>query len=118
MGAVAYILQTNTNTGQIPSLTMYLDGNLKPNATAIDWGTCEAGYTYTFENMTVLNTGDVAVNVSIISADLPSTWLLTWQGNSSSLEPSAKVEGWLNLTVPVTAESWPSWSFSLIGETA
>jgi len=118
MGAVAYILQTNTNTGQIPSLAMYLDGTLKPNATAIDWGTCEAGYTYTFENMTVLNTGDVAVNVSIVSTDLPGTWLLIWQGNNTQLEPASKIEGWLNLTIPVTAETWPSWAFSLNGETA
>jgi hypothetical protein len=118
LGALSYILQTNTNVGQIPSLTMYLDGDLKPNATAIDWGQCEPGYTYTFENMTVLNTGDVAVNVSIVSDDLPVNWFIEWQANNTLVEPSAKIEGWLNLTIPLTAETWPIWSFSLIGETA
>ena len=97
---------------------MYLDGTLKPNATAIDWGTCEAGYTYTFENMTVLNTGDIAVNVSIVSTDLPANWFIEWQRNNTLIEPSAKVEGWLNLTIPVTAETWIPWGLSLIGETA
>jgi len=118
LGALSYILQTNTNVGQIPSLTMYLDGDLKPNATAIDWGQCEPGYTYTFPNMTVLNTGDVAYNVSLVTTDLPANWLIEWQRNNTFIEPSMKLEGWLNLTIPITAESWPSWAFTLQGETA
>lgn len=97
---------------------MYLEGTLTANATTIDWGLCEQGCSYTFENLTILNTGDVAVNVSIVSSDLPMDWLLVWQGNNTQVEPAQKIDGWLNLTIPVTAETWPVWSFSLNGETA
>lgn len=118
LGAISYVLQTNPNTGQIPSLTMYLNGTKTLNDTAIDWGLCTPGYSYTFENMTVVNTGDVAFNVSIVSTDLPSTWLIQWQANNTRIEPAIQIEGWLNLTIPITAETWPTWAFSLIGETA
>jgi len=97
------------------SLAMYLDGNLKPNGTAIDWGTCQKGTMQTFSNVTVANTGNQNLTVTITTTDLPSGWILEWQGNDTRLDAGWKVEGWLNLTIPETATAWPTWSFSLNG---
>ena len=98
-----------------PSLDMYLDSDLYPNSTAVNWGICEAGYTYTIQNMTVVNTGDINLTVSIVSSGLPADWKIEWQRNCTVIASGAKTEGWLNLTIPATAKDWPVWSFSLNG---
>lgn len=95
---------------------MYLDGELYPNSTAVDWGMCEAGYVYTIQNMTVANTGDVNLTVSIVSTGLPSDWKIEWQNNNTVIAAGARTEGWLNLTIPSTETVWPTWSFSLNGQ--
>jgi hypothetical protein len=98
-----------------PSLDMYLDSDLYPNSTAVNWGICEAGYTYTIQNMTVVNTGDINLTVSIVSSGLPADWKIEWQRNGAFVISGTKTEGWLNLTIPATAKDWPVWSFSLNG---
>jgi len=120
--AGAVIAQTVVNyyypqNGKIASasLALYLDSDLYPNRTAVDWEICEAGYTYTIQNMTVVNTGDVELNVSIVSSGLPADWKIEWQRNCTVIASGAKTEGWLNLTIPATAKDWPVWSFSLNG---
>jgi hypothetical protein len=97
------------------SLTMYVDGTLKPNGTSMDWGVCPKGTVQTFSNVTVANMGNVNLTVTITTTGLPSGWTLEWLGNNTLLEPDWKVEGWLNLTIPSTATVWPTWSFSLNG---
>jgi hypothetical protein len=113
------------------SLDMYIDGTLKPNGTAIDWGTCQKGTVQTKSNVTVVNTGNQKVTVTITTTGLPQGWILEWQANNTLLMPDYKVEGWLNLTIPetwtvewdtynahvtiVNATVWPTWSFSLNG---
>ena len=94
---------------------MYLDSDLYPNSTAVNWGICEAGYTYTIQNMTVVNTGDINLTVSIVSSGLPADWKIEWQRNGAFVISGTKTEGWLNLTIPATAKDWPVWSFSLNG---
>ncbi|MCJ7560974.1 hypothetical protein MUO79_10225 [Candidatus Bathyarchaeota archaeon] len=97
------------------SLEMYLDGELYPNSTAVDWGICEAGSVYTIPNMTVANTGDVNLTVSIVSNGLPSGWKIDWQNNNTMIAAGTHNEGWLNLTIPAVETVWPTWSFSLNG---
>jgi len=97
------------------SLAMYLDGSLKPNGTTINWGTCQKGTVQSFGNVTVANTGNQNLTVSIIATALPNGWILEWQANNTYLYAGYEVEGWLNLTIPQTATEWPAWSFSLNG---
>jgi hypothetical protein len=97
------------------SLAMYVNGVLKANGTAMDWGVCPKGTVQTFSNVTVANTGNVNLTVTIVATGLPSGWILEWQANNTFLEPYYAVEGWLNLTIPTTATTWPTWSFSLNG---
>lgn len=107
------------NIGSITtySLELYLDNVQHANNTVIDWGECEPGWMYSVENMTVVNTGTVGMKVYIEIYGLPSDWTLAWQQNETSLAAGAKTMGWLNLTIPSTATSWPTWSLYLRGET-
>lgn len=98
---------------------MYLKENnadpanyLYPNGTPVDWGNCVPGDIIYFENMTVINTGGTTFTINLVIRNLPTTWSLTWENNDidcsgRSLEPGAKVEGELTLTIPVTAATWP-----------
>jgi len=97
------------------SLDMYVNGVLKPNGTAMDWGVCPKGTVQTFENLTVVNTGNQNLTVTITTTGLPSGWILEWQANNTLLMPDYKVEGWLNLTIPTTETTWHAWAFSLNG---
>jgi hypothetical protein len=122
-GAIAAETAVNyyyPNDGTITSygLAMYLDGTLKPNGTTIDWGPCDKGTVQSFSNVTVVNVGNVNLTVTITTTGLPADWVLEWQANNTLLEPNYEVEGWLNLTIPLTATVWPSWGFSLNGATA
>lgn len=119
---VAVIADTIVNyqypqDGQIQgaSLAMYVNDVLKPNGTAMDWGVCPKGTVQSFGNVTVVNTGNQNLTVSITTVGLPSGWILEWQANNTFLEPYYAVEGWLNLTIPQSATEWPVWSFSLNG---
>lgn len=107
----------NNDTIAGATLTLYLNGTAYANNTAIDWGACKAGNTYT-KNLTIANFGGVTLNVTITTQNLPAEWTLTWQANNTRLEPDYEVVGWLNLTIPATATTWPTWGFSLNGETA
>jgi hypothetical protein len=97
------------------SLALYINGTLYPNGTTVNWGGCPPGVTQSFSNVTVVNTGNVSLTVSITASPLPLGWNLQWEANNTFLEPYYAVEGWLNLTIPTTATEWPEWSFSLNG---
>jgi hypothetical protein len=97
------------------SLAMYVNGALKTNGTAMDWGVCPKGTVQSFSNVTVANTGNQNLTVSIKATGLPNGWILEWQANNTYLYAGYKVEGWLNLTIPQSATEWPAWSFSLNG---
>jgi hypothetical protein len=120
IGAVI-VQQMYPNTGEIETptglLALWLDSYYYANTTAINWGLCDAGTVYQFDNMTIVNTGNVAMNVSIVTYGLPLTWSLKWAKNNTQLAPSAKTEAPLNLTIPSSATSWPDWGFWLKGET-
>lgn len=98
------------------SLALLVNGILKPNGTAMDWGVCPKGTVQSFGNVTVVNTGNQNLTVTITTTGLPPGWILNWQANNTLLEPDYAVEGWLNLTIPTTATEWPVWSFSLNGQ--
>jgi len=120
--AIAQTLYTlyfsNTGTIITPELKAYLDGTPLANGTTIDWEECEPGYTYYFKNFTIVNTGDTTLTVILEPVGLPGGWQLQWQGNNTTLAPSEKAGGWLNLTIPSDATSWPSWGFYIKGEGA
>lgn len=104
------------NTGEITVLEIYLDNTLYSNGTAIDWGPCEPDNTYYFENMTVINKGEVTLQVTIIPYNLPSDWILMWQHNNTVITTGTMKSGELNLTIPASATTWPEWGFYLNGE--
>ena len=103
------------SVGTIVSLTYYVEDEYMP--TEIDWGPCQPGYTYYFDNMTVVNTGNTPLNVTIIPYGLPVGWSFEWLGNMTLLDPAEKVEAELSLTIPNDAIDWPAdCGFYLIGE--
>jgi len=104
------------NDGSIsnPILTVYINDILYLNNTAIDWGTCKAGKTYT-KNMTISNTGNINLTVTIMSTGLPKGWTLKWQANNTLLEPDFEIEDSLILTIPANATAWPTWGFWIYG---
>lgn len=112
----------NEGTIGTPSLEMYLKDNtevgnfLYADTDPIQWGLCDAGVTYYFENMTVVNTGNIELTVHIVTENLPTDWVLTWAGNDTLLAPDGKIEGQLELTIPAGATEWGEWGFYLTGE--
>jgi len=118
---VIHYYYPNIGTISQASLTLYLNNKLYTNNTAINWtelngGSLDPGYTYTVENMTVVNTGNTPLTVYIVTEGLPADWTLSWQANDTLLNPSEQVSGWLNLTIPDTATDWPTWGFHLYGD--
>lgn len=103
----------NIGTITTYSLDIYLDDVFIANETAIDWGSCEPGFMYYYENFTVANTGSADVTVYITPQDLPGDWLLHWDGNDTLLTAGQSTGGFLNLTIPATATTWPTWGFHL-----
>ena len=120
VAAASFVKYWYPNIGQISNVTLevYINGAKYPNETAIDQGTCDPGATYSFENMTVVNTGTVNAKVYITTQGLPSDWTLQWQANNTIIAPGQKISGWLNLTIPSTATTWPNWGFWIKGEQA
>jgi hypothetical protein len=107
------------NTGSIvqnPALEVYINGTPYANQTAVDWGAREAGQTYQFDNMTVKNSGTVALTILVVTEGLPTGWTLTWTANNTALNPGAKAEAPLQLSIPLSASSWGSWGFHIYGE--
>jgi hypothetical protein len=104
------------NDGSISTaiLTVHINDIIYSNNTAIDWGTCKAGQTYT-KNMTISNTGNINLTVTIMSTGLPKGWTLTWQANNTLLEPDYEIEDSLILTIPANATAWPVWGFWIYG---
>lgn len=101
-----------------PSLALWIDTVQYLNETLIDWGNLNLteATTYQFDNMTVVNTGNVALTVYVVTENLPSTWTLTWTANTTLLTKDAKTEAPLILTIPADATEWPTWGFYLNGE--
>jgi hypothetical protein len=97
------------------SLELYFDGILRSNGTAINWGTCTKNIE-NYRNVTVVNTGDVNLNVSITTTDLPAGWTLEWNANNTILPPDYEIMSWLNLTIPQSETTWHAWAFSLNGQ--
>jgi hypothetical protein len=103
------------NIGTIGTFQVYINDTEYFDGGSVDWSVCQPGYMY-WKNLTVVNIGNTALNVSVIPEELQSGWTLTWDGNNTELVPDAKVMGWLNLTIPLEATEWGSWGFKLIGE--
>ena len=95
------------------NLELYFDDILYANGTTIQWGTCEKGEN--LRNLTIVNTGDINLTVSITTTDLPLEWILEWNANNTLLKPSYEVKGCINLTIPQTENTWHAWAFSLNG---
>jgi len=106
----------NTGTITTASLELYINTTLYTNTTGPDWGACDPGFIYTFENCTVRNVGNTPLNVTLIPHDLPVGWTLTWLGNETLLQPNTQVEASLDLSIPVDATEWGTWRFYIRGE--
>ena len=114
--AVAVNQMMFPQTANVPansSLITYLDGNVWPNGTTIDWGTVNPGMTY-IKNFTVYNNGNVNMTVALaLSGGPPVGWVETWSANNTLLTPKTSAIGTLSLQVPGdavgTAYSWTSW---------
>jgi hypothetical protein len=114
--AVAVNQMLYPQTATVPAnstLIAYLDGNVWPNETTIEWGTVNPGATYT-KNFTVYNNGNVNMTVALeLSSDQPVGWIETWTANNTLLTPKTSAIGTLSLQVPLdavgTSYAWTSW---------
>lgn len=122
---IVQYLYPNLVTISSPSLELWLDADSTdgipavkyPNETAIDWGMLDAGDSYFFDNMTVLNTGNIPLTITITAYGLPEGWTLTWAGDGTLVDPTETVEGVLTLTVPEGATTpTEKWGFWINGE--
>ena len=112
-GIIKYFYPNIGSINPKSSIEVYLEGQEYENNTAIDWGACAPGMTYSFSNFSVVNTGNTNLTVYIIPDGLPSDWTLAWEANNTLIQPKEMASGWLNLTIPETATEWPTWGFYL-----
>lgn len=96
-------------------LAEFLDDTLIANDSAIDWYVVEPGFTYSY-NYTVKNTGTIPVNVTLTVEGLSAPWLLTWEGNNTLLAVGESAGGWMDLTVPAGATTFPTFTTKTIAE--
>jgi hypothetical protein len=103
--AVGAITQMYSQTGNVlePSLELWIDGVQFAANSTLDWEDVEKGASYYYENMTVVNTGNVNFTVMWI-VDLPVGWGQTWSpANNTVLFAGEKVSAELTLTVSASA---------------
>lgn len=84
------------------TLSRTLAGTPLADDEAIDWGLVEPDSTYSYENLTVTNTGNTACNVTLWH-NAPAGWSITWTANNTHLEPAQSAEAPLELYVAASA---------------
>ncbi|RLC33575.1 hypothetical protein DRH14_04645 [Candidatus Shapirobacteria bacterium] len=102
--SLLYEMPMTATVTETASLNLYVDGSAWTNGTVIDWGTVEAGKTYT-KSLDIKNTGNVAVQVWITVEGLPTGWSLSYDQQNSIVQPGSWLNGTLTLTVPEGAAS-------------
>jgi hypothetical protein len=118
--AAAVVLAINTYTLYFPheavvvppspQVKVYVDGQAYANGTKISWNPVEPGKSYS-KSLTVENTGNVRVKVTLIVEGLPAGWSLTWAVNGSVLDVGGKCTGSLTLTIPSSASGPYEWNW-------
>jgi hypothetical protein len=106
------------NTGSIsnnPNLTVYVDGAIYVNNTAIPWEQCDPDSIY-YLTLNVTNSGNQPLLVTCVTNGLPSDWSVTWTVNGTTVNAGASIEADFELGIPATASSWPTWGFHIYGE--
>lgn len=114
IGAIAaYALQQfgihvpSTGTVVEP-IAIYIDDMKWVNGTNLDWDDVVRGSTY-YVNLTVVNTGDTTLTVSLNATYLPTGITSAWTPNATSLLPGEMAVGDWTLTVASDAPLGP-WS--------
>lgn len=117
VGIKEYVIPQQATVEPTVNLDIYIDGTPWTNGTLLDWENVTAGETYCFQNLTVVNIGNVNVTVYLLAPDLPAGWTQTWTANATFLQPTEKVEADLTLTVDASAACQTySWNSYIRGE--
>ena len=72
------------------------------NNTTIDWGDLDLGTEWTI-NLTVKNTGNVPLTITIYITNILPDYTVTWTANNTTVNPSHNATAPLTLSVPSTA---------------
>ena len=111
-----YVYPSSATVNKL-EVTIYLNGEVWTNGTAIPWGNVNASTTYYYDNLTAKNTGEVAVTVTLHAEGLPAGWTTEWIGNDTFLEVNESVGGELSLSVPAEAtDGFHSWNYIVVVE--
>ena len=99
-----------------PMISAYVDNAAFLNNSWINWGNMTGGVAET-ANFSVYNAGNVALNISIVAANLPSQWIETWPANNTV----ALSKTWLNATLTLTPHvdalaGYYSWNTTLLAQ--
>jgi len=97
-----YEMPMTATVTETANLNFYVDGITWTNSTAINWGTLEAGKTYT-KSLDIKNTGNIPLQVWITVQGLPAGWSLSYDQQNSIVQPGNWLNGTLTLTVPESA---------------
>jgi len=100
--SLLYEMPMTATVTETASLNLYVDGSIWTNGTTIDWGSLEAGKTYT-KSLDIKNTGNVALQVWITVEGLPDGWSLSYDQQNSIVQPGQWLNGTLTLTVSEAA---------------
>ena len=108
-GVIQQYVYPSTATGQTVGITIYLGDEEWINGTAIDWGNVEADISY-YDFLNVKNTGQLSVNVTHYTTDLPAGWTQTWTANGTVIAAGAWANGTLTLTTTTVEAQTYNWN--------
>ena len=107
--------------GTILPISAYVNNVFFANNSWINWGNMNGGIAETV-NFSVYNAGNIALNMSIVTNDLPSSWTETWTSNNNDMNktfamPQLWLNGTLTLTPPFDAlAGYYSWNTTLLAQ--
>ena len=102
--AIIYKEYLHPMTAEVVSITLTrtLEGTELAQDEQIDWGIVENGTTTTLGNLTVTNNGTAPCTVYLWH-NAPNGWTITWNANTSVLEPNQNCTAPLELYVAANA---------------
>ena len=95
-------MNANVVTPSVGSLSMSIDGLPWTNGTEIAWGNFTAGENK-IKQFDILNNGTISLQLTLFTSGMPVGWVLSFPGNTTTLNPSETLTNTLTLTVPESA---------------
>jgi len=97
-----YVPQRVTVASNRSVIKVYINNQEWTNGTTLNWGEIEPGRGAS-RGVTIINTYDKSVIVSIEIANLPTGWSLTFDKDGVQIDPNYEIHGTLTLNIPSNA---------------